>query len=242
MPLALLCLPKDRCGGLSREPFVGRKTQALEVSGSINWATVKAERLEHAPGTTVFSQGDAATTLMYIERGRVRLSVLSSSGREAVVAILDSGDFVGESCLAGQPNRVATATTMTPAAMLVITREELIRQRHSSSAFADGFLAHILKRNLRIERDLIDQLFNNCEKRLARTLLLLAPYREEGAEPRKIPKVSQEMLAKMIGTTRTRVNFFMNRFRDLGYIEYTAGGDVTIDRSLLSVVLRPQCV
>lgn len=207
------------------------------MSGAIDWASVKAQHFEYESGTTVFSQGDAAATVIYIERGRALLSVLSYSGKEAVVAILEPGDFFGESCLAGQQRRVATATTMGPAAMLVITREELIGQLHNSSAFADRFLAHLLKRNLRVERDLIDQLFNNSEKRLARTLLLLARYGEDGAKPRKIPKVSQEMLAEMIGTTRTRVNLFMNRFRDLGYIEYKAGGDVTIHQSLLSVVL-----
>lgn len=217
-----------------------REPQTVETSSAIDWATVQAERLEYASGVTVFSQGDAATTVMYIERGRVRLSVLSSSGREAVVAILDSGDFFGESCLTGQPTRATTAVTIVAVTMLVIDREELTRQRHSSSAFADGFLAHLLKRNLRIERDLTDQLFNNVEKRLARTLLLLARYGEDGTKPRRIPGVSQELLAKMIGTTRTRVNFFMNRFRDLGYIEYKACGDVTIHQSLLSVALRPQ--
>ena len=217
---------------------MGTKTQTLQVSGPIDWATVKAERLECPPGTTVFSQGDAATAVMYVERGGVRLSVLAHSGKEAVVAILGSGDFFGESCLAGQPKRVATAITMSPTAMLVIAAEELIRQLHSSCAFADRFLAHMLKRNLRIEADLTDQLFNNSEKRLARTLLLLARYGEDGARPRKIPKVSQEILAEMIGTTRTRVNLFMNRFRDLGYVEYKSGGDLTVNQSLLSVVLH----
>ena len=214
---------------------MGRKTQTLRVSGPIDWAAVKAERLEYESGSTVFSQGDAAATILYIERGGVRLSVLSYTGKEAVVAILGSGDFFGESCLAGQPKRVATATTMGPTAILVMTAEEVIGQLHSSSAFADRFLAHLLKRNLRIERDLTDQLFNNSEKRLARTLLLLARYGEDGARPRTIPKVSQEILAEMIGTTRTRVNLFMNRFRDLGYIRYKSGGDLTVNQSLLTV-------
>jgi CRP/FNR family cyclic AMP-dependent transcriptional regulator len=216
---------------------MGRKPRTLQVSEPIDWTAVNTARVEYESGSTVFLQGDPANTVMYIERGAVQLSVLSYSGKEAVIAILESGDFFGESCLAGQPKRVATATAMTPTAILVITGEEVIGQLHSSSAFADRFLAHVLKRNLRIERDLTDQLFNNSEKRLARTLLLLARYGEQGTGPRKIPKVSQETLAEMIGTTRTRVNFFMNRFRDLGYIEYKGGGDVTVNHSLLSVVL-----
>jgi len=219
---------------------MGRTAQTFEVSGPIDWATVRAEYLEYESGTTIFSQGDAATTVMYIERGGVRLSVLSLNGKEAVVAILESGDFFGESCLTGQSKRVATATAMGPTTIRVMTRDELIGQLHSSSAFTDRFLAHMLKRNLRIERDLTDQLFNNSEKRLARTLLLLARYGEHGARPRKIPRLSQEILAEMIGTTRTRVNFFMNRFRELGYIEYKSGGggELTVNQSLLNVVLR----
>ena len=175
---------------------------------------------------------------MYIERGGVRLSVVSFTGKEAVIAILESGDFFGESCLAGQPKRMATATAMGPTTILVMTHEELMGQLHSSSPFTDRFLAHMLKRNLRIERDLTDQLFNNSEKRLARTLLLLARYGEDSARPRKIPRLSQEILAEMIGTTRTRVNFFMTRFRQLGYIEYKSGGDLTVNQSLLTFVLH----
>ena len=215
-----------------------RKTQALQVSSPIDWAAVKAKRLEYPSGSTVFSQGDSAASVMYIERGAVRLSVLSHSGKEAVVAILESGDFIGETCLSGQSKRLATATTISPCAVLVMRAEEVVGQIHSSSVFADRFVAYMLKRNLRIERDLTDQLFNNSEQRLARALLLLARYGEHGTVLRKIPKVSQEILAEMIGTTRTRVNFFMNRFRELGYVEYKTGGEVTVNQSLLSVVLR----
>lgn len=217
---------------------MARTTQNLQSAGPIDWAGVKAQRLEYLSGMAVFSQGDAATTVMYIERGAIRLSVLSHAGKEAVVAVLEARDFFGESCLTGLPKRVATATTMGPTAILVISHDEMITQLHSSSAFADRFLAHMLKRNLRVERDLTDQLFNNSEKRLARTLLLLARYGEDGARSRTIPKVSQEILAEMIGTTRTRVNFFMNRFRELGYIEYKTRGDLTVNQSLLSVVLN----
>lgn len=211
--------------------------QTLHTSGTIDWAAVKAEHLEYEPDTFVFSQGDAATTVMYILLGGVRLSVLSYSGKEAVVGVLESGDFFGESCLSGHPNRLTTATTMGPTTLLSMTEEALISQLHNSSTFADRFLAHMLKRNLRIERDLVDQLLNNIEKRLARTLLLLARYGMHGAKPRPVPKVSQEILAEMIGSTRTRVNFFLNRFRALGYIEYKNGGDLTVHQSLLSVVL-----
>jgi CRP/FNR family cyclic AMP-dependent transcriptional regulator len=218
---------------------MGRKTQTLQISGPIDWTAVQAERLVFESGCTVFSQGDAASTVMYIDRGGVRLSVLSYSGKEAVIAVLESADFFGESCLAGQPKRMATATTMVPTAVRVITRKEVLNQLHSSSAFADCFLAHMLKRNLRIERDLTDQLFNNSEKRLARALLLLSQYGQD-ARPRTIQKVSQEILAEMIGTTRTRVNFFMNRFRNLGYIEYKSGGDLTVHQALLNVSLHAE--
>jgi CRP-like cAMP-binding protein len=214
------------------------KPRDLEASDNIDWTAVKAERLVCPPRTVVFSQGDTATSVMYLKGGRVRLSVLSRTGKEAVIAILESGAFFGESCLGERAKRVATATTVAPASILVITREELIRQRHSSPAFANCFLAHVLKRNQRIERDLIDQLFNNTERRLARTLLLLAQYRgEHGAKSRKVQPVSQEILAAMIGTTRARVNYFMNCFRNLGHIEYKSGGEVTVHQSLLSVLL-----
>jgi CRP-like cAMP-binding protein len=211
-------------------------SQTLQGADAIDWTAVNARHLQFDAPSIVFAQGDAAATVMYIVRGLVRLSVLSYTGKEAVVAILGAGEFFGESCLAGQPRRVVTATTTGPSALLVIAQDELIAQLHRSCAFADHFMAHLLKRNLRVQRDLADQLFNNSEKRLARTLLLLARYGEQG--PGKIPKLSQEILAEMIGTTRTRVNLFMNRFRDLGYIEYKPGGDLTVHQSLLSVVLE----
>ena len=216
---------------------MGDGRRSFELTSVIDWATVRSERVEYASGDSAYTQGDAAGTVMYIDRGGIRLSVVSYTGKEAVIAILESGDFFGESCLAGSPKRTGTATAMGPTAVLRITREELVRQLHRSTAFADRFLSHMLKRNLRIERDLTDQLFNNSEKRLARTLLLLARYGEDAPLRRKVPKISQEVLAEMIGSTRTRVNFFMNRFRSLGYIEYRCGGDLTINESLLNVVL-----
>jgi CRP/FNR family transcriptional regulator, cyclic AMP receptor protein len=166
----------------------------------------------------------------------VRLSVLSHAGKEAVVAVLDAGCFFGEGCLVGQTQRMATATAMSPCAIISVEKPDMVRQLHTDPAFADRFLTHMLTRNIRIEEDLIDQLFNSSEKRLARTLLLLARYGEPETPHRTLPKVSQETLAEMVGTTRSRVNFFMNKFRKLGFIEYNGG--LKINSSLLSVVLR----
>jgi CRP-like cAMP-binding protein len=173
---------------------------------------------------------------MYVEKGAVRLSVLSHAGKEAVVAVLDNAHFFGEGCLAGQEHRMATATAMAPCTVLVVDKREMVRQLRAQPSFADRFLTHMLTRNIRIEEDLIDQLFNSTEKRLARTLLLLARYGEPEASHRALPKLSQQVLAEMVGTTRSRVNFFMNKFRKLGFIDYN--GDLKINNSLLSVVLR----
>jgi len=172
----------------------------------------------------------------YVAQGAVRLSVLSHAGKEAVVAVLDVAHFFGEGCLTGQSQRMATATAMTACTIVVVEKQEMVRQLHAKPTFADRFLSHMLTRNIRIEEDLIDQLFNSSEKRLARTLLLLARYGEPEASHRKLPKVSQETLAEMVGTTRSRVNYFMNKFRDLGFIEYN--GDLKINTSLLSIVLH----
>ena len=184
----------------------------------------------------VFAQGDAARNVMYIQEGGVRLTVVNETGKEAVVAILGPGDFFGEGCLAGQSICMATATAIAPTTVLVIEKSEMIRALHEEHEFSDRFIAHMLARNVRVEEDLIDQLFNSSEKRLARTLLLLARYGAQDHPQRVLPKVSQEMLAEMIGTTRSRVNFFMNKFRKLGFIEYN--GEIHINKSLLSVVLH----
>ena len=190
----------------------------------IEWASVRAERLTYESGTTIFSQGEPATTVIYIEKGSVSLSVVSHAGKEAVIAVLDGGDFFGEGCLAGQSVRTATATAMSECSVMRIRRQEITRKLHAEESFADSFVSHILKRNMRMEEDLIDQLFNSTEKRLARTLLLLAQYGKSDGPRRALPKVSQEILAEMVGTTRPRVNFFMNKFRKLGFIEYDASG------------------
>ena len=205
-------------------------------SGVIDWAGVQVQRVEYQAGTTIFTQGDPASSVMYVAQGAIRLSVLSHAGKEAVIAVLDNNHFFGEGCLVGQPHRMATASALAVCEIVIVEKPEMVRQLHTQPAFADRFLTHMLTRNIRIEEDLIDQLFNSSEKRLARTLLLLARYGEPEASHRTLPKVSQETLAEMVGTTRSRVNFFMNKFRKLGFIEYNGG--LKINNSLLSVVLR----
>ena len=186
-------------------------------------------------GDVVFSQGDPGDDVRYIQRGTIKLSVLSHVGKEAVVAMLGPGDFFGEGALAGQTVRIGTATAVVPTDVLVIEKQAMIRLLHEESAFSDRFISYMLARNIRIEADLVDQLFNSSEKRLARTLLLLARYGD--AHPsRTLPKISQETLAEMIGATRSRVNFFMNKFRKLGLIEYNGG--LKVNSSLLSIVLH----
>jgi len=184
----------------------------------------------------IYTQGDAAASVIYIQNGGVKITVVNEAGKEAVVAILGPGDFFGEGCLAGQQIRMGTATAIMPTRLLVIERKEMARLLHTEYEFSDRFMAYVLSRNIRIEEDLVDQLFNSSEKRLARTLLLLASYGKEPHPERTLPKVSQEMLAEMIGTTRSRVNFFMNRFKKMGFIRYNGG--LQVHNSLLSVVLH----
>ena len=187
-------------------------------------------------GKVVFSQGQPSNSVMYIQKGGIKLSVLSRAGKEAVVAMLGPGDFFGEGALTGQSIRIGTATATTLTTALVIDKEAMLRLLRDEATFSNRFISFMLARNMRIEADLVDQLFNSSEKRLARTLLLLARYTDQAGAKREIPKISQETLAEMIGTTRSRVNFFMNKFRDLGFIEYNGG--LTINTSLLSVVLH----
>jgi CRP/FNR family cyclic AMP-dependent transcriptional regulator len=190
---------------------------------------------EYAKSAVVFAQGDAATDVFYLQQGSIKLSVLSRTGKEAVVAILGAGDFFGEGCLAGQPRRMATARTLGMSTALIVEKGEMLKMLHAEPALADRFLSHMLSRNIRIEEDLFDQLFNSSEKRLARALLLLARYGFDD-RPLHLPKLSQETLAEMVGTTRSRINFFMNKFRDLGFIEYN--GELKVNSSLLTVVLH----
>ena len=213
------------------------KRAAPRKPSVLDWTGVQTQRVEYEPDAQIFAQGDPAASVMYVEQGAVRLSVLSHSGKEAVVAVLEAGHFFGEGCLASQHQRMATATAMAPSTILTVDKEEMVRQLHLRPAFADRFLTHMLTRNIRIEEDLIDQLFTSTEKRLARTLLLLARYGEPEASHRALPRVSQELLAEMVGTTRSRVNFFMNKFRKLGFIDYNNDG-LKIHHSLLTVVLR----
>ena len=187
---------------------------------------------------TVFRQGDAGKDVFYIQSGGVKLSVLSRTGKEAVVAMLGPGDFFGEGCMAGQAIRMGSATAITPSVIMLVAKKRMAQLLHEQPTMADRFIAHMLARNIRIEEDLIDQLFNSSEKRLARALLLLARYGKQDIPVRAVPKVSQETLAEMIGTTRSRVNFFMNKFKDLGFIDYDDKRPLKINSSLLSVVLH----
>jgi CRP/FNR family cyclic AMP-dependent transcriptional regulator len=185
----------------------------------------------------IFSQGEAADSIFYINKGKVKLTVLSEQRKEAVVALLGPGDFCGEGCLAGQPRRMATAAAMTKCLITRLDKASMIRVLHDELNVSEKFMAHLLARNIRVEADLVDQLFNSSEKRLARMLLLLANFGKEGKPEPVIAKVSQEMLAEMIGTTRSRVSFFMNKFRKLGLIDYN-GHHLEIHSSLLNVVLH----
>jgi CRP/FNR family transcriptional regulator, cyclic AMP receptor protein len=209
---------------------------AFDVHAYLESAGVSRRSVRFKPGTTVFVQGSQANSVFYLQQGGVKLSVLSPSGKEAVVAMLGPGDFFGEGCLAGQPLRMSTAAAVVPTTVLRIPKGEMIQLLHEHSEFSDRFLSHMLTRNIRIEEDLVDQLFNSSEKRLARMLLLLARYGKEDVPQRMLPKLSQETLAEIVGTTRSRVNFFMNKFRRLGLIEYN--GTLKINSSLLSIVLH----
>jgi CRP/FNR family transcriptional regulator, cyclic AMP receptor protein len=209
---------------------------AFNVQVFLDTAGVARKVIEFKKAEVVYSQGDAAKSIMYLQAGGIKLSVVNEVGKEAVVAILEPGDFFGEGCLAGQPVRMGTATAITPSAVLNIEKSEMFKVLHEQHAFSDRFLTFMLARNIRIEEDLIDQLFNSSEKRLARTLLLLARYGKEDQPQGVLPKMSQETLAEMVGTTRSRINFFMNKFRKLGFIKYNGG--LQINTSLLTVVLH----
>jgi len=220
----------------SRKKRNRKSTPPFDVQQFLESAGAPQRVMKFERSATVFSQGDAATSVLYIQHGGIKLSVLSESGKEAVVALLGPGEFFGEGCLAGQKVRMATATALTSTAVLILDKRKMIEMLHQQSAFSDRFIAHMLARNIRVEEDLIDQLFNSSEKRLARALLLIARYGKEDKPLRTLPRVSQEVLAEMVGTTRSRVNFFMNKFRKLGFIDYNGG--LRINSSLLSVVLH----
>lgn len=213
-----------------------RKKRAFNCQAFLDSSGLARKVVEYRRSERIYTQGQSADTILYIQKGGVKLSVVNEVGKEAVVAMLAPGDFFGEGGLAGQVVRMGTATAITPTTLLVIEKREMIRVLHAEHEFSDRFVAYMLSRNIRIEQDLVDQLFNSSEKRLARTLLLLARYGKQDKPETRLPKVSQETLAEMIGTTRSRVNFFMNKFRKLGFIRYNGG--LHIDSSLLSVVLH----
>jgi CRP/FNR family cyclic AMP-dependent transcriptional regulator len=193
---------------------------------------------KYRKGQIVFSQGDAGDAVFYIQKGKAKLTVVSEQGKEAVIAILGMDEFFGEGCLAGQSQRIATVTTMADSVIARLEKSAIIKAIHQEPAFSEKFIAHLLGRSIRIEANLVDQLFNSSEKRLARLLLLLANFGKDGTPEPVIAKISQETLAEMIGTTRSRVSFFMNKFRKLGFIDYN--GSITIHSSLLNVVLHDQ--
>jgi CRP-like cAMP-binding protein len=208
----------------------------FDVRAFLDSAGISHRIVRYARASVVFAQGRPANSVFYIQHGGVQLSVLSRRGREAIVALLAPDDFFGEGCLAGQLLRIGTATALVPTTVLRIQKRAMMRTLHEQSALSDRFIAHMLARNVRIEEDLVDQLFESSEKRLARTLLLLARYGDDRTPQRVLPKISQETLAEMVGTTKSRVNVFMNKFRKLGYIKGT--GTLRVESALLSVVLH----
>ena len=209
---------------------------AFDAQAFLESAGLARQGVDYRRGEIVFRQGDPADQVLYIQKGNVKLSVLSKAGRQAVVAMLGPGEFFGEGCLAGQPVRMGSATAAIASTILVVDKPMMVRLLHQQHAMSDRFIAHMLARNIRIEQDLIDQLFNSSEKRLARTLLLLARYGKHDKPVRAVPLISQETLAEMVGTTRSRVNFFMKKFQRLGFIDYTNG--LKVNNSLLTVVLH----
>ena len=212
------------------------KADSFDPQDFLDTAGVARKLADFRRGESIYSQGEAADSVMYVQKGGVKFSVVNGSGKEAVVAMFGPSDFFGEGCMAGQTIRMGTATAVTPTTLLVIEKNELLRVLHAEHELSDHFISYMLARNIRVEEDLIDQLFNSSERRLARTLLLLARYGKQDPPDRILPKVSQETLASMVGTTRSRVNFFMNKFRKLGFIEYN--GKIKVNKSLLSVVLH----
>jgi CRP-like cAMP-binding protein len=213
-----------------------KKPGSFDVEKYLGTAGIARKIATYDKGQHIFSQGGPCESVLYLQHGRVKLTIGSSSGKEAVIALLYAGDFFGEGCIAGQSFRAATATALEPTTVTVIEKQEMIRVIHEKHEFSDRFVSHMLKRNVRVEEDLTDQLFNSSEKRLARILLLIARYGKTEQPETIVAKVSQEMLAEMIGTTRSRVSVFMNKFRRLGYIEYN--GELHINSSLLHVILH----
>jgi CRP/FNR family transcriptional regulator, cyclic AMP receptor protein len=213
-----------------------RKKATFDAQAFLDSAGFAKKIVEYWRGESIFEQGDPCDGVMYVQKGGVKLSVRSKTGREAVVAMVGPGDFFGEGCLAGQPARIGSATASTASTILILKKKAMVRLLHEQPKLADRFIAHLLGTNIRIEQELTNQLFNHNERRLARTLLLLARYGKQGKPQRVLPHVSQPMLAKMVGTTRANISFFMKKFERLGFIEDDGG--LTVNKSLLSVVLH----
>jgi CRP-like cAMP-binding protein len=214
-----------------------RQKPAFDADAFLRSTGVGKTIATYKPKCVIFTQGDPADSVLYIQKGSVKLSVLSPAGKEAVIGMLGRGDFLGERTLTGHPVRLEAATAVSATTVLIVPKQQMIRLLHEQHAFADRFITYMLARNSRIEADLVDQLFNASEKRLARTLLLLAGYGKPEETHRVLPRISQGTLAEMIGTTRSRVNFFMNKFKELGFIEYN-NGSLKINQSLLTVIVH----
>jgi CRP/FNR family cyclic AMP-dependent transcriptional regulator len=221
-------------------PLVAASKKLIKFDTKTFLSTINGGRkIEAFPKKrTIFAQGDSADAVFYIQKGKVRLTVVSKIGKEAIIGILNEDDFFGEGCLSGQAFRMCSATAMTDCSVMKIDKKSMVEVLHRERAFSELFVAYLLARNIRYEEDLVDQLFNSSEKRLARVLLLLAHFGKEGVPETLIANISQETLAEMIGTTRSRVSFFMNRFRKLGFIEYHGGDDLQVHSSLLNIVLH----
>ncbi len=225
---------------MARTLRIVKPNAAFDVEGFLRSAAAGSAVVTYQPRDIIFSQGDASDSVMYLQKGAVKLSVVSRNGQEAVVAMFETGAFFGESAVVGDPVRQEAATAMTATTVLIVPKQQMIRLLSEQHDFSDRFIAHMLARNIRIEEDMVDQLLNSSDKRLARALLLLAHYGKPG-ESRRVPaSISQQTLADMVGTTRSRVNFFMNKFRKLGYLEYSGGWKV--NNSLVSVILRDERV
>src|ERR1700734_2427347 len=217
-----------------------RKLRAFDVQAFLDSAGVARIITEYRKSQKIYSQGDPAASVLYIQKGAVKISVVNEAGREAVVALLAPGDFFGEGCLTGAPLRMGIATAITPTTVLAIEKKEMMRVLHEEHKLSDRFITYLLTRNVRVEEDLVDQLFNSIEKRLARALLLLARYSKQDHPQKMLPRISHETLAEIVGTTRSRVNLFMNKFKKLGFIDYKRNysGGIQIRNTLLSVVLH----
>jgi CRP-like cAMP-binding protein len=219
---------------------IAKKSTAFEPSVFLSKIGKGRTNEKFSAHDVVFAQGDAANAVYYLQKGKAKITVTSENGKEAVLALIGPSDFFGEGCLNGQSRRMATVTAMTECSIMRLEKASMLRVLHDEPKFADLFISHLLHRNSRVEEDLVDQLFNSSEKRLARTLLLLAHFGKDGKQEPVIAKISQETLAEMIGTTRSRVSFFMNKFRRLGFIDYNGEthGDLHVHTSLLNMVLR----